>query len=158
MKPKPLPDLVDRLIQLKAAEGEAIEKLDTGDQNKCARQREKVIAQILDRGAEGRAAFEALLGHEMPLVRLSGAARVFDWAPELALPVLRELLSWSYNVRTADGRRPAVAGHILTTTEMILAEYHGISVIDVVERELGIPWQGGGRKILVMKPKPLPGT
>ncbi len=149
MKPKPLPDLVARLVEIKRSEAEAIEALDTLTQNRWARKRDATIKEILKKGAEGRAAMESLMSHELRLVRMSAVASVRTWGPELTLPVLRELLSWAHFANEAQdqGQSSEVASHVLIGAEVMLAEYYGISVSEILERELGIPWQGGGRKI-----------
>lgn len=139
--------LVEQIAEAEIAEAAALERLDTRAQNRWADHRHKAIQELLARGELGRAALEKMLHHELPLVRLSAATNVFEWAPDRAVPVLEELLTWAYVQKDSKhpGLRPMVASTVLGDAKVLLARHYGVRLREVVRLVLGIeedprPW------------------
>jgi hypothetical protein len=130
-------NLVERLVQAEAAAAEAYARQDMKAQNRWADRREAAIRELLSSGPAGQAALEELLHHDLPVVRGVAAAHVLKWAPEKAVPVLEALVAWGHLQKGADGLRPPIAGLVLFSAKVLLSQYYGIRVREVVPRVLG---------------------
>jgi hypothetical protein len=124
--------LVEELVRAEAEAAQAYARQDMKSQNIWADRREAAIQKLLSMGPTGRAALENLLYHDLPVVRGVAATHVRKWAPEKAVPVLEALLAWADAQKGADGLRPPIAGLVLFSAKVLLAQHYGIGIQDVV--------------------------
>tara|TARA_B100000614_G_scaffold141066_1_gene125333 strand:- start:412 stop:906 length:495 start_codon:yes stop_codon:yes gene_type:complete len=91
-----LPKLVSRFVDLANRNRKAVNERKHRTENRTAWRMMEITRELQSRGEDGRAALIAMLDHEEETVRMLAAARVLDFAPERALPVLEALKTMNH--------------------------------------------------------------
>ncbi len=112
--------------------------------NRWFRRSDRAAQKLIERGENGKATLEALLGHAEPIVRLAAASYVLKWAPDRAIPVLEDLLIWAKRDRSRNIFGEAF--QVIQNVHGLLAEHYDISFLDVDARVFGsrglpLPWR-----------------
>ncbi|YBV98075.1 DUF2019 domain-containing protein [Phyllobacteriaceae bacterium JZ32] len=81
---------------------------------------------LTDRGEEGRRAFEELLTHPLPHMRLYAAGKVIKWKPDAAVPVLGRLLIEKFD----DGTARLAAVDVRVSADNRLMEFFDIKSLN----------------------------
>jgi len=84
-------ELADLFVESAVARTIAIDKMDPRTGNKYFDTMTNIYSELKSRGIESQRALLPLLHHEDPGVRLNAAALAFEFAPELAEPVIDSL-------------------------------------------------------------------
>src|SRR5688572_15515076 len=143
MKPGEIDTLRNEFIAAVIAARDAYGAGNVPAHNRWWRRSDRAARKLIERGENGKDAVEALLSHAEPSVRLGAASYVLDWAPSRAIPVLEDLLIWAKQDRSGDIFGEAL--QVILDVHGLLAQYYGISVLDVDARVFGgrglpLPW------------------
>ncbi|MBB2970188.1 DUF2019 domain-containing protein [Mesorhizobium sp. RMAD-H1] len=85
-----------------------------------------VLNALTDRGEEGRRAFEELLTHPLPHMRLYAAGKAIKWKPDAAVPVLGRLLIEEFD----DGTARLAAVDVRVSADNLLMEFFDIKSLN----------------------------
>jgi hypothetical protein len=119
----------------------AVRRDDIRGANRWFEKSRVALDDLAGRVPDGRTSVEALLWHSSSFVRLAAAAKVREWAPDLAIPVLADLYLVEREADTSTSERGSVA----ISAKGLLYRIFGITSYDpddLIEplRRYGIVW------------------
>lgn len=133
--------IVQSLVECEEQRRLAVRRQDIRNTNRWFDRVSAILDDLTGQGPEGRAALEALLNHTSSFVRLSAAAKVREWAPDLAIPVLADL----YLVEREPNASPSERNEVNMSAKGLLYRIFGITSYDpddLIEplKDYGIAW------------------